>query len=252
MFFILSKLLYFLINPLSWITAGLIFTVFTKAKRQKVSLIATLIALLLFTNPLLINGILKKWEYPPTLPHELPLVRTGIVLGGVTYVNKSPGHQLHLNENAERLVESTRLLREQVIQELIVSGGSGSLMHQDEKEGDQLKTYLQAVGLGSSIVVENKSRNTHENAIEVSKILEEKNVKDRPLLLITSAFHMRRAARCFEKQGIKAIPYPVDYLAADLDWSPFWLLPNIEALENWRKLIKEWAGFLAYRVVGYA
>ena len=41
------------------------------------------------------------------------------------------------------------------------------------------------------ILLENQSRNTHENAIYSLKIIEEENIEGK-VLLITSAFHMRR------------------------------------------------------------
>jgi uncharacterized SAM-binding protein YcdF (DUF218 family) len=174
------------------------------------------------------------------------------MLGGVFGINKQPEDQLHLNASSDRLVESIRLLEEKVIQELIISGGSGSLMNPDQKESSSLISYLDTWGIPGEILAENQSRNTHENAVETAKILEERGIKDRPILLITSAFHMRRAMSCFKQQGMQAIPYPVDYQSQKLQWDLSYLLPSAEALDSWARLIKEWVGFGAYRIMGYA
>ena len=60
------------------------------------------------------------------------------------------------------------------------------------------------------ILIEGKSVNTTQNAIFSAQILREKNFH-KPIL-VTSAFHMRRAVLNFNQQGFEVIPYPTDFL----------------------------------------
>jgi uncharacterized SAM-binding protein YcdF (DUF218 family) len=70
----------------------------------------------------------------------------------------------------------------------------------------------------------------------------------KPWLLITSASHLYRSTRIFEKQGIAVIPVPVDYqTAASLRWAKFDLEDGVQ---NWNKLVHEFVGIFAYWATG--
>ena len=67
--------------------------------------------------------------------------------------------------------------------------------------------YLVAEGVPSnSILVENASTSTHENAINTERLIQ--NMPGKRVLL-TSDFHMFRALRTFRKAGIDAAPMAV-------------------------------------------
>ena len=70
----------------------------------------------------------------------------------------------------------------------------------------------------------------------------------KPWLLITSASHMYRSVKIFQKQGIEVIPVPVDYQTASrLNWGSFDLEDGVQ---NWHKLTHEAVGLLAYWITG--
>ena len=68
----------------------------------------------------------------------------------------------------------------------------------------------------SSIIADNSSRNTLENARAVSRLL-----SGRTIVLATSAYHMRRASALFRTQGFTVIPAPAGYRARTrpLSWT---------------------------------
>jgi uncharacterized SAM-binding protein YcdF (DUF218 family) len=71
-----------------------------------------------------------------------------------------------------------------------------------------------------SIVVENNSTSTHENALYVAALL--KGDTSRKVLL-TSDFHMRRALSAFRRAGIEASALPIpDAHKRLLDWTQRW------------------------------
>ena len=65
MFFSLSKIFYFFIQPLNWIIIFLFFALITKneLKRRRI-LRGCLFAVVLFTNPFIANRVFFAWEYP--------------------------------------------------------------------------------------------------------------------------------------------------------------------------------------------
>ncbi len=255
MFFIASKVLFFLISPLSWIVALLLLAVFARKEGlKKYSLWSGLLLLLVFTNPMLSNYAMVEWEYAATPKDQLPYVETAVVLGGMLEPGKEPIDQYHFNGSADRINEALILFKEGIVQKLILSGGSGSLMDQTLREAHFLGAYSQTLieAHDDQIFMEANSRNTYENAVETARILDSLGLKEQKVLLITSASHMARALRCFKKQGIIAIPFPVDFRGQQGNWSPFWILPSHTALEDWNILIKEWVGLLTYRLTGYA
>ena len=67
MFFILSKLLVFIITPLVWIIILLLFAVFSKIETRKRKCLRWALGLtLLFTNPFIFDESARLWEIPAT------------------------------------------------------------------------------------------------------------------------------------------------------------------------------------------
>ena len=64
--------------------------------------------------------------------------------------------------------------------------------------------------------------NTAHEAEAIRRLLPQ----DQPrVLLVTSAFHMRRAEVLFERQGRTVLPYPVDFQARAAWAGSIWLNP---------------------------
>lgn len=255
MFFILSKLLAFLLKPLTWMVALALFGFFTKNKTwRKKSIAALTVMLLVFTNPWLANELARAWETgkrnPDTIiePYEV-----GIVLGGYANFNAaSPPGVLTFHQAGNRLMAALALYQTGKVKRLLLSGGAGQLLGDAPPEADAVRAFLlQCAVPDSAILVENRSRNTHENA-EFSKQMLDSIAPPHRYLLITSSWHIRRAAACFDKTGLRCDTFGTDYLTETNrgNWLS-WLEPDWKALLKWELLLKEWAGWLAYRAKGY-
>jgi uncharacterized SAM-binding protein YcdF (DUF218 family) len=71
-------------------------------------------------------------------------------------------------------------------------------------EGDVLKEYAISNGIASEkIFVTKDVENTADEAVAVKEIIS----PSRRIILVSSAYHMYRAKRLFEKQGLIIIPY---------------------------------------------
>lgn len=255
MFFILSKLLYFLIQPLNWLIGLPIYAILTKKARLKRRLLRGSFALLvLFTNPFFGNRIFHAWEAEAIQMSALQdTFDIGIVLGGYTKGGLYPDDRLHLSSAANRLTDAIQLYKRGLVKKLLISGGDGKLMGNSYPESNLAKNYLLDIGVKpEDILVDHKSRNTHENALFSKQLLERQGLTNGKILVITSAFHIPRAMACFKKLDINAQPYPAHFVAEKLTAQPStWLTPDPELIRNWEAIMKEWIGFMVYRIQGY-
>ncbi|MPQ95263.1 YdcF family protein [Thioclava sp. JE_KL1] len=97
------------------------------------------------------------------------------------------------------------------------------------------------------LLLETRSHNTTENARLSYNLAHPK--PDETWLLITSAFHMRRAMASLERAGWDGlIPYPVDYRAEGFLEDTGWDLAG--HLDKLDLALKEWVGIWAYAASG--
>jgi uncharacterized SAM-binding protein YcdF (DUF218 family) len=252
MFFIISKLLTFLISPLVWIVVLLLVAVFSKfPERKKRSLKWALIITLLFSNPFLFNECSRQWEIPATRFEDLKTYEVGIVLGGMSVYD--PGlDRAQFFRGVDRLIQAVELYRRGVIKKILFTGGSGRLLHPEMKEGNYINRYLLYMGVRKKdILIESESKNTRENALFTKQLLHDQNLKGN-LLLITSAIHMRRSLGCFNKAGVITEPYSTDRYAGARKYELDHLfIPEPSILYDWTTLLHEVVGFITYRIAGY-
>jgi len=254
MFFILSKTLFFLIQPLTIVFILLFLGLSTKKKRRKKKLLwaATLI-LLFFSNSFIVNEIMLGWEVAPTPMNDIPKkYDIGIVLTGVANTQKSPHDRVYLEKGADRATHAIQLYKGGWIDKILISGGSSRLIKNQLKEADNLVMVFQNCGVPEEdIIIENQGRNTYESAVNCASLINQE-YPNKSCVLITSAFHMRRAAACFRKAGLLVDHFSTDFYTFDRKFTPDTLfLPSNGAMRKWTILIKEWAGLTAYKIMGY-
>ncbi|MDN5212018.1 YdcF family protein [Fulvivirgaceae bacterium BMA12] len=254
MFFILSKTIYILAMPLTLVLICFLTGCLLKRRKyKKRTYILGVLLLLLFSNPFIINEIMLKWEIPPKPIADIQgSYQVGIVLTGITNMEKSPFDRVYFNKGADRIMHALQLYKEKKIDKILISGGSGSLFNNDRLEADNLKlVLLQANVPEADIFIENRSRNTFENAQYSAEILN-KYFPAGDYLLITSAFHMRRANACFVSAGINTLPYSTDFYTHDRNFHFDTLLfPSVLAIAKWTILFKELLGLTLYKLSGY-
>jgi uncharacterized SAM-binding protein YcdF (DUF218 family) len=171
-----------------------------------------------------------------------------VVLGGATRGDTSPLQPADLNAQADRLLYAAQLYQAGKAPLLLLSGGSAAHLR---PEAEEMAEILAIMGVPeAAMLLEGHSRNTYENALYSAQLLQQRAV--RRVLLVTSAFHMRRAEAVFAAQGIEVVPAATDYqrlLQAEL--LPAWL-PSATALVQSTYALRELAGLWVYRWLGYA
>lgn len=155
----------------------------------------------------------------------------------------------YFNGAADRFIQAFKLYKAGEIQHILVSGGNSKRKHKTFKEATWVKQELVSMGVpDSEIFTEDYSKNTMDNAINSKKILDSLHLQP-PYLLITSAYHMPRAALLFNKAGIITDPYSCNYWAGYDGFSFALLLPQLNALNKWESLLKETIGYYSYKLL---
>lgn len=253
MFFIVSKTLSFLVMPLVLVCLGfLISLLVTESRWRKRVFWFSFSLLLFFSNDFIANEAMRLWELPPTPYSKIKKEYDfGILLTGVTINDFEPADRVYFARGADRVVHTVDLYKRGIIKRILISGGTGRLLTEGRPEADDLYKVMKMMGVPEEdMIIENESRNTYESAARVKELLA--SHPDQNLLLITSAFHMRRSRACFSKVGLEVTTFTTDFYSHPRYYTPESLIiPKADALQVWTKLFKEWTGMVAYRLAGY-
>ena len=205
-----------------------------------------------FSNGFIVNRFVSLWEIEGSKTEGLKQYENGIVLSGMFEYNNDL-HRLSARRGADRIWQAIQLYKKQKIKKIVISGDSGYVLKEGLHEAIQLKQDLISMGIPENdIIIENKSRNTHENAFYTAQLFEKNRFSKSNHLLITSSMHMRRALACFEKQGIQCTPFTTDhYTIYSESISITEFIPSQNAFVMWDRLIKEWVGYTIYNLMGY-
>ena len=179
------------------------------------------------------------------------IILGGAIEGGEIAVDRG---EISIYSSAERVTKAFELIRKNPNVPFIFSGYSGRITPKGITEADAFKRLIQEQGLSEQNAhYENQSRNTYENVLYMKPMIEEFGLKTeagqlKPWLLITSASHMYRSTKIFQKQGLEVLPMLVDYQTANnLQWTMFDL---VDGARNWNTLVHEIVGLFAYWITG--
>lgn len=255
MFFILSKTLNYLVMPFVVVCICFVLSVLVRNPLWRKRCFRTgFVLLFFFSNDFIANEMMMAWEPDTVAYKDIPKnYEWGIVLTGVTESEREPADRVYFSKGADRVTHTVQLYKLGLIKKILVTGGSGRLIQLHERESVQFRDAMLLMGVPEQdIVLEANSRNTHENAVEVKKIIDSLHIKPSQCLLITSAFHMPRSIACFRKVGMDIDYFTTDFHSHPRQFTPdVWLVPRVEAFLIWHRLIREWVGIGAYKIAGY-
>ncbi len=191
---------------------------------------------------LLLRPLETRFPAGPNL-HELEGI---IVLGGAEAVFETQDWGApQLNDAADRYLAAIALARAHPAAVVLFAGGGAQLSPQGE-EAEIARRILVAAGVAPErILLENRSRNTVENARKARALAPEALTGE--WALVTSAFHMPRAVGTFCAAGWRRITaWPTDFRSAP--WRPHWAFA--ENLQHLNTGAREWLGLVGYRATG--
>jgi len=254
MFFVLSKTIGILAQPLMVVVVLVIASRLIRNRRWRKRLaVSSIVLLFVFTNDFLAKEAIRLCEAPlvPMASLTNKTYEWGIMLTGVTSSNKELRDRVYVNNSPDRVNHSVMLYKKGIIRKILISGGSGRLTGEWYSEAEALHQVFVMMGVSPEhIQIEGYSRNTHESAVAVARML--KGTDPRQCVIITSASHIPRSIACFRKEGFDCDVFPTDQKSEPRSYSPDNLLiPSADALKLWETFFKEITGRIMYSVAGY-
>ena len=239
MFFFKKLVTYFILPPGIFILVLAVGGIYLIKRRQKTGymfLVAGLILYALCVRPVadaLIGPLENYYPLKRNLSGDVILV---LGSGGNMQAPDLEGKGFPSGESLSRLVCAYRLWKRLQVP-IIFSGGEAS--------GVAKKVLVEMGVLEMDVIEENHSRDTYENTDHTRRIIEARGFESP--ILVTSAYHMRRAVLNFASRDIRVTPFPCDYKATK-DYNIYAFLPKQGRLMVSSIALKEYMGLMAYNL----
>jgi uncharacterized SAM-binding protein YcdF (DUF218 family) len=185
-------------------------------KNKKKLIYIAIVVLYIVSTPIFSNNFFKLVEGSGHNDYRKPISAIDsadaiVVLSGMLRINEE-GDSTYIEwGDPDRFFGGITLFKAGKAQKLVYTGGKMPWDKAKKTEGEVLKEYAISNGIASeNIFVTKDVENTAEEAVAVKELIR----PSKRIILVTSAYHMYRAKRLFEKQGFEVIPFKVDYKTA--------------------------------------
>jgi uncharacterized SAM-binding protein YcdF (DUF218 family) len=254
MTFIFGKLVWAVTQPgnllLLCLLAG-VFLLLRGRRRGELLVVVAAIGLLLLAvapiGPAMMLALEQRFPRPPMLPDRIDGI---LVLGGAVDPRISLAYgETVFNGSIARVLAGVALARKHPEAKLALVGGEGDLFPVGFAEARATQGFVLEEGIAASrLIVEERSRSTHENAVFARELI--RPAPGQHWVLVTSAYHMPRAVAAFRAADWPIIPYPVDFKVDPKTG----LRANFNLLDGLGTSTiagKEWVGLISYRLLGW-
>lgn len=250
---LLRHLLPGLLMPTMLTLLCVIIAIFTKRKRF---LWAGLAILWLSSTPLMSSWLMRATEgwairEPASAASSADAI---VVLSGMRQLAPGPAAITEWGD-ADRFEAGIELMKAGKAPLLIFTGAWSPLHPTPELEGETLVRLAGDRGLSPErLTTTGQVGTTAEEATAVARLLGVRAIGAKGqarVLLVTSAFHMRRARKLFERAGMVPIPFPVDFqVPAGGKLGVLDFFPTGLALRQTEIALRELYGWIYYLVIG--
>lgn len=214
------------------VIVGTILIIFRKKKKGKYLVFAGLLIYYIFSITPGADFVIGRLE------EDFTTLNVEMINEAETIVVLSGGSKADVLRSSEVLRISTLKDHSPI---LIISGTESIA---DRNNLSAVESFFINRGIPSeNIVVEDESKNTRENAEQVSK-----EVGEEPFFLVTSAYHMKRAVMEFKRNDSNPIPAPTDFRKRKSSYLLGDYIPDSENLRKSDLAFHEHFGILYYRL----
>ena len=244
----INKIVGFLVSPIGGaIAGGVIAVVCARLGRKRFAKWIgglTVAWLWLWMTPVMtwVVGVPLEREF--LVDGRVPMVETFpesdviVLLGGSMGIETNLSSYAEMWPSADRVWQSARLYKAGKAP-IVIATGNGAI--------DTTLPLLKDFGLPGGIVSFHDARNTEEEA----KLVERMGYKK--ILLVTSAWHMKRARLMFEKYApsVEVVCAPADFensIVAERPFSFSDFLPDPGVFMGNSVALHEWVGIVGYRL----
>jgi uncharacterized SAM-binding protein YcdF (DUF218 family) len=241
-----NKVLPLFVLPFGMVCGLMLFALWRKKWWPAV---AALAVLYLCSIPLVSDRLVGWLEsrYP-----VLPVAETGpadaiVVLGGILGPATPLGVVPGWSESVERFEAGVELAQAGRADRLVFTGARRHWLDHYTTEGEELRRLAIARGVpAGKILVTRSINNTATEAAAVAELMRANGWKR--IILVTSGWHMPRAALQFRRAKVDAIIFPVDFRQDKTRPSTILdFVPNAGAWQMTETAIREMYGYLFYR-----
>ena len=252
----LSKLVNVFLDPIGFIWLILLLALVRALYKKQAGLALFCGGLALFMT--IVGGTkLPDWllarlekQYVVDTLEVLPECDAVVVLASGHSFNSKGVFHIEFNGAVDRIIVGAELVRQGRGKVLLVSSGYPSDGLQTE--GILLKEWLESWNVIDNPILElGVSRNTRDEAVYTAALSREKGWKK--IILVTSAWHMRRSEAVFRKVGLEVIPVGADFIGTNgLETErDFWPVPSVGAFRKLKLFMHEQVGWWYYKFRGW-
>ena len=232
-----------LVPPASLVPVAVIGLIAWRHRAGRALAAVSLAALLLLSLPIVADSMLASLDPAPSMVRPMPAPQAIVVLGGdlvddsATALGAEPGAL-----TLERLREAAALQRRTGLP-VLVSGGI--VLPRAAPVAEVMAASLRRDFTVPVRWVEPRSANTWENARDSAALLQASGIES--VLVVTNAWHERRAMIAFAQTPLRAQPAPVRRNeSADVTLRSF--VPQTGAWNKSYDALHEWIGCAWYRL----
>ena len=240
----LHKILPLVIEPVFILFLIFVLTLIFDSAVPKLLFISFLI---LSSSPMISFYAFRSLEqdYPLTKLSEVKPVKYVVVLSGMLKkIQDDDEFIIEFSGSVDRFNSGVNLMKTGKAERLIFTRGYLP-WSAGKPEGEYLKMISIERGIDpNSILLTRNASNTADEAQAVAELIDQ----DEEIILVTSAYHMKRAVQLFERSGFKIIPFPTDYQTGMAPSGPFKYIPSSESMALLALFLRETAGRLYYRL----
>jgi len=208
----LHKLLPVLLLPVGFCSLLILWGAIRKRRRWIFLGVGLLVAASLPATSDALLGVLEN-RFPHLDPAEAPEVDAIVVLSGMLRDTPSGWTRPEFAEAGDRFDAGLALWQASRAKTLVFTRGQMPWNRERLPEGEQLARLAMARGVpAGQIVLTAVVGDTAGEAAEVARLARERGWKR--VVLVTSAFHLPRAALLFRRAGVEFAAFPCDHRAA--------------------------------------
>ncbi len=246
MFYILSRIFAATASPWLYILILLTLSFLLKNRKGRTGcFVGAWMLLLTFSNGPLYQATLNMWTADYLRMQDmLQTYKYALLPGGFS----SYDHRRNRTEYGfavDRLIDAIVLYKRGIIEKLVITGDGAS------GQGGNAEAFIKHLNevwniRPQDIIIEPNAKNTFENIKLSLQLVEDMNSKN--TIVVNSAIYMRRTL-----QSCHQLNFHPTYYSTDIDttvhtnWE-MWI-PNFHVTDDWMRLIHEWIGCAAYKIL---
>ena len=208
----------------------------------------SLVLFYIISTPIFSNLIMKyvEGEYQYEKFENQNKADAIVILSGMMRINEFDNNYKIEWGDADRFFKGIDLYNSNKSNIIVFTGGKSPYNKTKKSEGDILKEYAIRLGvLEEDILITKEALNTSDESYVLTDLIGNKKT----IILVTSAFHMKRAKLLFERRGHIVIPYKVDYKTPpSLSWYIVDFIASSGGLRKTEIALREILGRLYYSI----